>query len=265
MNTLTRESRDIVFLLDEFPILVFEAAKRDLDGCRKMLNWFRSWRLRTAETGVRFLVTGSIGLDNVVRRHGLGPSVNDFDSISLLPLEQDEAVAFVLKLAGDNDVPISQRGAVEIIRLLGRPWPYFLQIFMAELQEVNERRKSSKKTFTKKELSETYWDGLVAGRRDKHSPHMWSRLKETFDPLELKLSQAILRETASGDRGVTRDRVREIVSEMVKDEPGSAEDVAMHLLNVLTHDGYLHQERDGEPRFVFFTHILRDYWKRNHT
>ncbi|MCW1924497.1 hypothetical protein OKA05_18165 [Luteolibacter arcticus] len=95
LKQLTQHDGRITFLLDEFPILVDAAAKQDRDDCEAMLRWFREWRQRTADSGIRFLVTGSIGLANVVRRHNFADTVNDFDSLDLPPLTETDALKLI--------------------------------------------------------------------------------------------------------------------------------------------------------------------------
>jgi hypothetical protein len=92
LRLILEQPQPSTFLLDEFPILVDELARTDLERCREMLRWFRDWRQRTADTGIRFLVTGSIGLENVVERHGLWDTVNDLESVDLPPLDESAAL-----------------------------------------------------------------------------------------------------------------------------------------------------------------------------
>jgi hypothetical protein len=107
LNQLLKHDGPITFLLDEFPILVDAAANEDRAECEAMLRWFREWRQRTAETNIRFLVTGSIGLTNVVRRHGFADTVNDFDSVDLPPLSQVEAIDFITTLATGSGLTLT--------------------------------------------------------------------------------------------------------------------------------------------------------------
>ena len=84
---------------------------------------------------MRFLLTGSIGLDSVLRRHGLRGVANDLRREALQPLSADEALQFALRLASDNQILLNEHRVKEYINRLGSAiWPYFIQLFIAELQ-----------------------------------------------------------------------------------------------------------------------------------
>ncbi|MCC6782197.1 MAG: hypothetical protein IT457_05105 [Planctomycetes bacterium] len=242
------------FLLDEFPILVAEVARRDLAECRAMLRWFREWRQEMAGGPVRFLVTGSIGLDGVVRRLGLADTVNDFEVLDLPPLGAAEARAMLVKLGADNGVAFAEGAIDAALAQLGPPWPYFLQLLVAELQDATSPVDVAL-------VERTYRERLVAGPRNKYVEHMWDRLGLTFDGEAARLAGVLLDALCARTDGLLTSELRALAGMRARHDDQVADARFGHVLDVLRHDGYLVQ-RPQDARWVFFSNLLRDYWSR---
>lgn len=262
LKHLTGHGGPVTFLLDEFPILVDTAAKQDRDDCEAMLRWFREWRQRTADSGIRFLVTGSIGLGSVVRRHGFADTVNDFDTIDLPPLTETEALDFITRLSADEGIALDAEHGRRIIDLIGNAYPYFLQIFVAETGDHLASRPSE--AMTVDILDAIYRDRIVAGPKNQYLPHMWDRLDKVLAAGEVKLAKAILRAVAKQPEGLSGEQITEAARTAVPDsealDPGSLQ----HVIEVLKHDAYLLRDTSPPHRTRFFSHLLRDYWTRRH-
>lgn len=169
LRLLQETNPPILFLLDEFPVFLnLVARKQSRDEVEALLNWFRSARQTLIDGAPRFLVTGSIGLKAVVRRLGLSPAINDFDTIEIPPLTEAEALAFIEALASDNAVALPAAGRRHILRLIGAPWPILLQLFVSELKEA-----CLPKAPTKADLDQIYRERLVAGPRNEYC--YWQR------------------------------------------------------------------------------------------
>ncbi len=262
LKQLTRHAGRITFLLDEFPILVDTAAKQDRDDCEAMLRWFREWRQRTADSGIRFLVTGSIGLRNVVRRHNLADTVNDFDTNDLPPLSQSDALDLIAALAQGENIPLDEKHAKQIIQLTGNAYPYFLQIFVAEIGD--HLASHSEAELTPKTLQDIYQTRIVAGPKNQYLPHMWDRLDTVLKPDETKIAKAILRAVAKQSEGFSSEQITEAARASVPDSCNLDSSTLQYVIDVLKHDGYLLQDTVAPHRTRFFSHLLRDYWTRRH-
>lgn len=260
LEALLTHSQPLTFLLDEFPILVDAAANEDHAGCEAMLRWFREWRQRTADTNVRFLVTGSIGLDGVVRKHGFADTVNDFDSVTLPPLGDAEAVDFINCLGKGIGVALTGENAAEMIARLGSAWPYFVQIYVAGIQDS----VTDETQIDPEYLAEVYEAHLIAGPRNKYSPHMWDRIDKVFSVQQAAIARAVLLAAANSKAGISGEQVKEAALTAVP-QSGEFDDTEFgHTLDVLKHDGYLVQDPFGQQQTRFFTNVLRDYWRRRY-
>lgn len=260
LGLLKETNAPILFLLDEFPVFLNLVAKKHTkEEVEALLNWFRSARQELVDHAPRFLVTGSIGLKGVVRRLGLSPTINDFDTMEIPPLAAAEALKFLEALATDNDVPLSATSRRHILELLGGAWPILLQLFVSEIKEAG-----FKKSPTKAELEKIYRECLVAGARNEYCTGMFNRLKEAFSESECRLAREILKSLCRAQAGLSREEFEAIHVRLVP----LAEQRALHadeldyVLDALKHDGYLHQEFTGEQRTHFASNILRDFWVR---
>jgi len=262
LKQLVQHEGRITFLLDEFPILVDTAAKQDRENCEAMLRWFREWRQRTADSGIRFLVTGSIGLGNVVRRHHFADTVNDFDTIDLPPLAESEALELIAALAEGEQIPLDESHGRQIIELTGNAYPYFLQIFVAEIGDHLASRPGTQ--LDSASLNAIYRERIVAGPKNQYLPHMWERLDTVLRPEESRIGKAILRAVAKQVEGFSSEQMAEAARAAVP-ESGEIESAMLQdVIDVLKHDGYLLQETVSPHRTRFFSNLLRDYWIRRH-
>lgn len=223
------------------------------------LTWFRSARQELCDCSTRFLVTGSIGLQSVVRRLGLSPTINDFDVREIPPLTDSEAMDLLQRLAADNDVPLDEPRCRHILELLGANWPILLQLFVCEIQNEEFRDPPGRSA-----LERLYREHLVGGRRNKYCDNMHERLKDIFSESECRLAREILRTLAKARRPFAREDLEGIHARLVPQEEHRAlvADELDYVLDVLKHDGYLLQLTSGDQGTDFASNILRDYWRR---
>jgi hypothetical protein len=254
MESLHGLDTPVWFLLDEFPVMIDQIAKTHGAALADTaLSWIRRCRQQNAGSPVRFLLTGSIGLDSVLRKYGIRGSANDLRRIELPPLrrdeadDRDEALQLALKLAGDNGVPLNAVLAREYLQRLGLAvWPYFIQLFVAELQEAEATPENPV------DLDRIY-EQVAFGRRNQYADNMRSRLRDIFNDTEAALARELLRLAAALDHGLPGEELRARLARFADEDFG-------YVLEVLQHDGYLTETGDG--RILFFSNLLRDYWRR---
>jgi hypothetical protein len=89
IKSLDGHGKKTVVLIDEISLFVQELAKSDAGAARAFLYHLRN--LREANRNVRWLFTGSIGLDVVAARFGLQDALVDMDIFELRPFNLEEA------------------------------------------------------------------------------------------------------------------------------------------------------------------------------
>jgi len=261
LRLLVESQAPIYFLLDEFPwFLGFVARNSSVEEVGHVLSWFRHARQALSEHPARFLVTGSIGLKGLVRRLGLAPTVNEFDTVEIPPLTDDEALSFLESLSIGEDVLLTVPGRRQILKLLGANWPILLQLFVSEIQEwqIVHRKGAPSKT----DLAQIYREGLINGSRNKYCSEMLDRLPKAFIGGELLLAREILKRLRLPPSGMTHRDFEAIHASLVPDAAHRAivADELDNVLDTLKHDGYVVQSPKRGNRTIFASNILRDYW-----
>ena len=258
--TLLREHElPIVFMLDEFPwFLGHVAANHSPAEVDATLNWFRKVRQELADGPTRVLVTGSIGLTGLLRRLGLSPAANDFDSIDIEPLTDKEALRFLEERADGEGISLSAPARRRILERLGVGWPLLLAAFLSEVQD-----HAAAKGPTVKDIDHLYEDRMVRGNRNKYCQEMFTRLTkpEMFSPSERRLAQEILRDLCRSNQAFGKDDFDNLHARLVPDAAHRSllATELDYVLETLRHDGYLVRQRDGLHTFA--SHILRDFWR----
>lgn len=258
--TLLREHElPIVFMLDEFPwFLGHVAANHSPAEVDATLNWFRKVRQELADGPTRFLVTGSIGLTGLLRRLGLSPAANDFDSIDIEPLTDKEALQFLEERAEGEGIALSVAARRRILERLGVGWPLLLATFLSEVQD-----EDAPKGPTVKDIDRLYEDRMVRGSRNKYCQEMFTRLTkpEMFSPSERRLAQEILRDLCRSTKAFGQDEFDTLHVRLVPDAAHRSllATELDYVIETLRHDGYLVRQRDGLHTFA--SHILRDFWR----
>lgn len=258
--TLLREHElPIVFMLDEFPwFLGHVAANHSPAEVDATLNWFRKVRQKLADGPTRFLVTGSIGLTGLLRRLGLSPAANDFDSIDIEPLTDKEALQFLEERAESEGITLSGAARRRILERLGVGWPLLLATFLSEVQDAE-----APKGPTVRDIDRHYEDRMVRGSRNKYCQEMFTRLTkpEMFSPSERRLAQEILRDLCRSTKAFGNDDFDTLHAHLVPDVAHRSllATELDYVLETLRHDGYLVRQCDGLHTFA--SHILRDFWR----
>ncbi len=260
LDKLSKMEHPVVFLLDEFPTYI-NNLNRNGNDAEGLLRWFRASRqeFENRKNPVKFLLTGSIGLDGIVRRMGVQDAINDFHSIDLPPFTNNQAVAFLSQLGKDNGLNLTKKAHENILELVGSSWPYFLQIFLSEIKKWKARYPH--KRMSGDELLRMYQERIVFGPKNKYLPHMFDRLKDILNSKELSLARGILKECAMSGNGLHPSKLPLIHKNTIKDDLLREEGQLSYVLDVLKHDGYITQSTLGYRKIDFFSNMLRDYWR----
>jgi len=115
-----------LILVDELPIFVL--ALRERGGVQAVSDFLYSLRsMRQKYRRVRWLYTGSIGLDSVARRDSVEGALNDLDVFPFTPFAPDTARAFVADIAKRRGCTLHPEATETVLRRLGWLSPYYLE------------------------------------------------------------------------------------------------------------------------------------------
>ncbi len=241
-----------VILLDEFP--TFVQCLLDSNGgkarAKSFLQWFRARRLDPAQQDgrVRFLLTGSVGLDGVLRAAGMAAQVNDVQTYPLRPFSSEEAEAFVDALARGEQLVLNEASRSRFLELMDWPIPYYIQVLF--LQVAREARRPGRELNV--ELVEQAFETLLSHRHRIEFDHWVSRLRETSasqaeNDLKLKLLEAAARDR-NGISSRTALQLRRLHAPELNENA---------VLGTLEFDGYI--SKVG-TRYAFTSSLFRKWW-----
>ncbi len=243
-----------IVLVDELPNVVAALATSDPSGerARAFLAWFRALRHRCDDAGdkLRFVVCGSIGLDNVARRLRCTDTINDLHAWTIGAFSTADADAFLAALARSYGVTLSTEVRAAVIAAVEWPIPHHLQALAQELFTAAARGPLASAAvddavealLTKRTYFNTWDERLTTSLGAPHDDH----------------ARALLIACARDPNGARRDVLAQVLAGAGVGETERPRALTW-LEDALTHDGYL--IRDGD-RLRFRSALLRRYWLR---
>ena len=96
------------------------------------LSWVRSLTIQF-KGKVRLVITGSIGLEPILRQGSLSHTVNTFTAFELDPWDNKTAMGCLQALANNYDISFADGTKEKIVQLLGSCIPHHVQMFFANI------------------------------------------------------------------------------------------------------------------------------------
>lgn len=233
-----------VLLIDEFALFVQEFAKRDADAARRLLYQIR--KLWQGCGNVVWFLTGSIGLDEICRRHDMAGALLGIEPVPLDPFSADEALSYFEELQEKKIVRSFSfaDGAFEyFVAELGWLSPYHIE-HVLKLVEASNGAASVEQIGSafNKILSREYRVHFAAW--DEH-------IEKNFPPEDAREMRVILQIAARRPDGEIE------ATYLARLGPGLERRKLLNHLTALANDAYL--VKDGE-RWRFRSGLLRRYW-----
>jgi hypothetical protein len=261
---LAGSEKPVVIFMDEVPILVNylikgEEGKITSDG-RRRADQFMSWIRKNSiehQGKLRIVISGSIGLEPVLRQAGLSATVNNFIPFELEAWDEDTAKKCLSALANEYGVKFEEEATSKVVEKLGLCIPHHVQMFFSHIYDRCKRRGDLICTST--DVEEVYKSEMLGVRGHAELTHYEERLERVLGIELSKFAFDMLTEAAVIGR-LDRQAIAAFQKEYAQAVTNVA-DVQKEILQVLEHDGYLKKSREG---FVFESRLLRDWWKNRH-
>jgi uncharacterized protein len=244
----------LLILIDELPLVVLALTRTDPSGARAraFLQWFRNLRQHPAgATKLRFVLAGSIGLDNVTRRHHLTDTINDLRVLPLGPFHPVVADDFLGQLATSYELELEAELRAAICSTAEWLIPYHLQVIFGALRDhartsrpTTDMLEAAVETLLDRRIYFSYWD---------------ERLYECLGAPTDAIARALLALCAQEPAGATPAAMNQSTASLLAD-PDERVRTLRWIVSVLSNDGYL-VEQDG--RWRFRSGLLRRYWVRH--
>jgi len=263
-NILAKSEKPVLLMFDEVPIMVNYMLKDDdfriTPERRQQADEFLSWLRKNNiehQGKVRTIISGSIGLEPILRQARLSATVNHFVPFELKPWDEDTAVACINALANEYGVQLQDGVPKEMVKRLGCCIPHHVQMFFSHIYDRCIRRGAMQCSVV--EVGEVYEKEMLGVRGHAELTHYEERLemilgKESFTFCIDMLTQASVKGC------LTKEAISAFQREYALEEMDVVED-QKEIIWVLEHDGYLKQSQEG---YIFVSELLRDWWKNRH-
>ncbi len=261
-ETLTSAEKEVVVFLDEVPILVnrilhgddFQITPERRRETDAFMSWLRDNCIRH-QGKARVVVTGSIGIEPILRSAGLSATLNVLTPFELSPWSREAATGCLEALANGYGLEF-QPGAIEaLLDHIGVCIPHHVQMFFDNLYRTARQRKST--TIDQDLVDQVYAHNMLSIRGHAELSHLEERLKLVLGPSVHPLALDLLTEAAVvGD--LTREAAVGLAREHLSGDEKPEEEVR-EILGILEHDGYLRQQPEGSYGFV--SKLLKDWWR----
>ncbi|MDE0697800.1 MAG: ATP-binding protein [Boseongicola sp.] len=255
LRDCANQDRPVLLVIDEVPIFLKRMLERDgsADRVDEFLSWLRATILALGEKSPVLILSGSIGLDPLVRRLGIPDRINHLDPFRLGPWNRETSVACFERLAESHELRVDGGVAGAVHDALGLGIPQHVQSFFARLRE--NATMQGRRQVTVEDVAEVYRNGLLGPSGQSDLVHYETRLKEAFDDEAHSLAMEIVAEAAI--EGVFTPGAERSLAALYGE---LMEDVAVRIadvLEVLVHDGCL---ESGEHGYRFQSRLLKDWW-----
>jgi len=253
LETLDLKGSKLVIMIDEFPQTVENIREQSEAEAIKFLQQFQELTKSPNLAGkVQFVLTGSIGLENVVSRMSASKYISDFNSHSVSPLSEKEARSFIAELAEGMEFSMTEEGILELLKLIRWHIPFFIQLLINELENLHIEEPFE---LVDKDRCKKAFENAI--RRRHYFDHWGKRLKKSFKTQGYKLAVDILNKIANNDFYSSN----EIHDLAVKHE---LEEDYKEVVHTLAYDGYINNDDDNAV-YRFNSPLLQAWWRKHVT
>jgi uncharacterized protein len=257
-DAIAATSHTVVFILDEFAVMIDRMARtpKFREEARTLLRWLRHLRQAPRTKNVRFLVAGSIGIAHVLNQLGESTSINDFEQLKLQPFSPAVADGFLQELAASHAVPLVPAVRKSLLKLIGTPVPYFLQIMFSETCKAY---KQSGIAPTAAHAQSMYRETVLGVDCKSYFDHYYGRLRDYYDRDHERAAKVLLRQLAIQGT-LKREPSYSIYREHVR---GADIESFNGLMKNLENDFYISFD-SKRTAYQFSCKLLRDWWLRHY-
>ena len=264
-EALAASEKPVVLAIDELPILVSRLLKGQdyritperREATDKFLSWLRQ-KGQAHQGKVCLIISGSVGLEPILKEAGLSAHANTFSPLELRPWTREVSVRCLDALARTYGIGFSGDAPNEMCRRLRCCVPHHVQQFFDQLHE--HLRRNGRTTATIDDVDRVYKDDLLSIRGQIDLEHYEGRLKMVLGTEGYKAALLLLTEAAVNDGLLTHQTVQ-LYREATSSSPTEDGVVIDDVLYSLEHDGYLKPQPSG---YGFVSGLLQDWWLARH-
>lgn len=262
MEKLAQTDRPVTICLDELPVMLTRLlGSKSESGYQQrqkdagvFLSWLRSI-MGSHQGTLRFIICGSIGLEPILKRHGLSHTITQLCPFILDPWDRQTAHDCLKALSVGNNIALSDPICEHILDRLGVYIPHHVQMFFGHLHEDCVKRDVHEVTI--EDVDRVYSRSLLSTRGHAELADYEERLLRVLEGESVTLALDLLTEAA-----VQGGFTAETAGLLARKNRDDVTNEAVHeVIEILQHDGYVEWDEDTR-QWRFVSHLLRDWWRR---
>ena len=260
-DILSEADKPVLLLLDEVPILVNRILMGDeykiTPEQRKRADSFMSWLRANSlkhQGKIRIILSGSIGLEPVLRRARLSATISTFSPVELEPWDEKTAVGCLRALANNYNIQFLDDAEIAMVKKLGYCIPHHVQMFFSHVLDSCDR--AGETNFSPEKVEKIYKERMLSVRGHAELAHYEDRLKQAFGQEIYPTAFELLTEAAVNRGSLTQKTLNIIV-----EDPQINKKAVEEVLRTLEHDGYFKKTGKG---YIFESRLLKDWWAARH-
>ena len=242
--------KKLVIMLDEFSQTVENIIKHENSiQAEKLLQSHREIRQdKHISQKTVFIYAGSIGLESVVATIQASKHINDLDSISVPPLEFNDAKEFTKKLLEQNDITTTYEDIEYILEKVKWYIPFYIQLICKEIKRLYRREPIlGKATIDRAE------EKVLQQRKDFIH---WEERLNILSKYERKFAKDVLNSISISDT-ITSNEIVNLGEKYQLDE-----EIAKKIIHSLKYDGYI-DNTPNPKEYRFNSPLLQTWWYNN--
>ncbi len=262
LQNLAQADRPIAICFDELPImltrLLSASNESDYEPKKKSAGVFLTWLrhvMGNHQDKLRFIVCGSIGLEPVLKRHGLSHTITQLRAFPLEPWNRETAGACLGALAARYALKWTDEARETLLDHLGSYIPHHVQMFFGHLYEDCVKR--SVNLLAPKDVERVYQTSMLSTRGHAEMADYEERLLRVLERDSVILALDLLTETAVAGALEPKNALLLAQSLTLKNPDA----VLREVLDILQHDGYLEWDEHAKA-WLFVSRLVKDWWKK---
>lgn len=251
---LDASGEKVVILVDEISYFFLALAEADPKAAHRFAYKLRA--LQQRYRNVRWLITGSIGLDTIARRYDLEGAFVDFDTFVLEPFSKDEARSYmrdpIIQQQFNHVFDADDADFDAMFDELGWLAPYYLRMVA---NEVRPSQVHGDGTFhaTRRDFEIAFERLLQPNRRSEFA--VWrEHIRKNLPAPDRALAERILNMLSAVVSGEQADT---LLAQIAQSDASVTRRQLLDILSMLTNDGLITK---SDKRYAFRSGLVRRFW-----
>ncbi|SFD70106.1 ATP-binding protein [Spirosoma endophyticum] len=253
LEELDLDGGKLIIMVDEFTETLDNIfLKHGKQEARRFLQLFRElMHNRKLANKVQFLLTGSIGLQPLVKKLDASDLVNQLQYVDIPPLTEEEACTLFRKLIELEGIQIDDETVRFILQKIDWLMPFHVQLLVQEVIDVYESNGNP----IDRQKAEKAFQQVFHQRNKIYFEQYYERLKKRLEPGAEYLFVHDVLNRATEEIPLEKSVVHDLAV-----KHGIADNYKA-TVESLEYDGYLHQTDDNKA-YRFNSSILKIWWKK---